>query len=74
MLRHQVARLNKERGTVYSQWRNPQVSMDRKGQWQSCITMMEDSLAYLAWSMDADKPSFGAEGRYPEGGRILMCH
>ena len=61
MLRQQVARLNVERGTVYSPWRHPVRNNTDLGKAQSGIILMENALADLGWIIDTDKPaSFGA--------------
>ena len=67
MLRQQVARLNEERGTVYSPWRHPVRHNEDFGKVQSGIIMLENALSDLGWTIDTDKPAHGSPGFRPEG-------
>ena len=67
MLRQQVARMNAERGTVYSPWRHPVRHNEEFGKAQSGIIMLENALSDLGWTVDTDKPAHGSPGHRPDG-------
>ena len=67
MLRQQVARLNLERGTVYSPYRHPVRHNEEFGKMQSGIIMLENALSDLGWTIDTDKPAHGSHGHRPDG-------
>ena len=59
LVRHQMAIVNKERGTVYSPWLAPDRRLGRRSQWSSSVNMMERALSTLQWTMDSDVPRWG---------------